>query len=113
MASNSKLTQEQKGHRKTMLAVLPGVATLANDGARLTILAVPDGSVTRVFSSVASPDEQKFRRKVGEYYALLRWWGSDENSGLILPGFWTAAQLVDILGFFGHDYAHLQGTVEE
>lgn len=92
MASNSKLSSVQKINRKDWLAELPDGSTFATDG-ELTFLAVPDGSVTRVFSSVASSDEVKYRRKVGEYHALSR--RDCGDSGLMLPGFWTATEVLD------------------
>ena len=92
MISNSKLTPDQKRNRKLMLRKLPKGSTIANDGLCLTVLCVPDGSVTRVFSSVCSDTERKVRRKVGEFYAVASYvsW----NAGMILPGFETADQVV-------------------
>ncbi len=97
MLSNSKLSAVQKQARKEMLAQLPNGASLANDGGCVTILAVPDGSVTRVFSAVASQDEQKFRRKVGEYHALNRYF-NDASGGMVLPGAWNAVDVITMLG---------------
>ena len=97
MFSNSKLTSAQKDNRKEMLAQLPKGASLANDGGCVTVLAVPDGAVTRVFSAVASQDEQKFRRKVGEYHALDRYF-TDANGGMVLPGVWSAIDVINMLG---------------
>ena len=76
------------------MAALPDDATFATDGTTIVILAVPGGSVTHVFSSVASGDEQKFRRKVGEFHALNRYM-DDPGAGMLLPGFWTATQILD------------------
>lgn len=82
MHSNSKLTPEQKAERKEMLAGLPSGSemTLTNDG--VTLLLVPQGAVNILSTSVASPDEVKIRRKVGEYNALVRW---DVGMGVPLP----------------------------
>lgn len=92
MRSNSKLSKSQKAERKSMLAQLPSGSTMTHDG-QTTFLAVPDGNVTRVFSSVMSDDEGKFRRKVGEYHALARFFW-DASGGMILPGsWWTATDL--------------------
>ena len=98
MFSNSKLTAEQRVERKEMLRQLPKGSTMANDG-RTTFLCVPDGTVTRVFSSVMSEDEVKFRRKVGEFYALVRHF-YDPSGGLILPGSdWTANVVRDAVTY--------------
>jgi len=92
MASNSKLTPDQKADRKALLANLPINSTMATSVCGVTILAVPDGNVTRFYSSVSSPDEVKIRRKVGEYWALERWLcGMD---GFFLPGLWTAEEVL-------------------
>ena len=97
MESNSKLTPAQKAERKEMLANLPRGSTIGNDGERFTVLCVPDGAVTRVFSSVMGDDETKFRRKVGEYHALLRYRNGD--GGMILPGNdWSATDVIHTLG---------------
>ena len=94
MFSNSKLSAMQKDERKEMLCNLPRDATFATNEGDITILAVPDGSVTRIFSAVMSTDETKFRRKVGEYNALMRFF-NDASGGMILPGFWTATEVMD------------------
>ncbi len=99
MSSNSKLTPLQKKDRKEMLAALPRTASMSSDPiSGLTILAVPDSTVTRFYSSVMGDDEQKFRRKVGEYHALMRW--DDAPASFILPGFWTAAMIGDLVSEF-------------
>ncbi len=98
MASNSKLNPDQKANRKAWLADLPLNSTLATTRCGVTILAVPDGSVTRFYSSVSSPDEVKIRRKVGEYHALERWIGGI-GDGFFLPGLWTADEVVRPFGF--------------
>lgn len=96
MASNSKLTKEQKTARKDMLAVLPKGSSMALSMTGITVLIVPDGAVDRVFTSVASPDEVKIRRKVGEFHALCRWF--DDKGGFVMPaGFLTADQFADKL----------------
>ena len=95
MLSNSKLTKVQKQSRKDKLGWLPTGSTLANDDLCLTVLCVPAGNVTRVFSSVCSDDEAKFRRKVGEYHVLSRFF--DEEPGMILPGVWDAQEVLERL----------------
>lgn len=75
MASNSRLNAFQKGSRKHMLGILTaalGIVITSEDG-RVTVAFMPEfeGSrMLRVAVSVASPDETKIRRKVGEYHAL-------------------------------------------
>lgn len=77
-----------------MLADLPRAATFANNLSNTIILAVPEGNVTRIFSAVSSPDEAKFRRKVGEYHAMTRFY-DNVAAGMILPGFWVAQDVLD------------------
>lgn len=93
MSSNSKLTPEQKQTLKMWKALLPKDATLKALG-RMTVLCVPGGNVTHVYSSVASRDEKKIRRKVGEFYALQRW---TCQPGFILPGWWDAHEVLEVL----------------
>lgn len=95
MTSNSKLSKIQKAERKRMISALPAGATMALSDAGVTFLVVPMGAVDRVYTSVASPDETKVRRKVGEYCALVRWnTGAD---GFALPaGQWDAQNLADM-----------------
>ena len=96
-SSNTRLDKAQKAQRKDMLAQLPDGSSIANDDLVMTVLCVPDGAVTRVYSAVASDDEQKFRRKVGEYVVLNRWLYG-EPSAMILPGtWWTAADVIQSL----------------
>jgi hypothetical protein len=96
MASNSKLNPDQKAARKAWLADLPINSTMITSGCGITILAVPDGNVTRFYSSVSSPDEVKIRRKVGEYHALARW-SDGMGDGFFLPGSWTAEEMLEQL----------------
>lgn len=95
MTSNSKLTESQKQARKSWLATLPRGSTIYTSQG-VTVLCVPDGSVTRVYSSVASSHEKKIRVKVGEFYALQRW---ASDGGFILPGYWPACEVLVDLGF--------------
>jgi hypothetical protein len=73
MSSNSKLTPDQKVFRKKVMAMLPrgSEMTLTPDG--VTVLIVPNGCTNLMATSIASPDEQKVRRKVGQFHALMRW----------------------------------------
>ena len=96
MSSNSKLNPDQKAERKAWLADLPLDATMITSVCGVTVLAVPDGNVTRFYSSVSSPDEVKVRRKVGEYWALYRWAGG-LGDGFMMPGSWTAEEMLEQL----------------
>lgn len=92
MPSNSKLSKIEKQARKDMIAALPGGSSMALSDAGVTFLVVPMGAIDRVYTSVASPDETKIRRKVGEFHALSRWnLGMD---GFAVPaGHWDAELL--------------------
>lgn len=95
MRSNSKLSKSQKLGRKDMLGCLPAGSTMAHDGLCLTVLCVPAGNVTRVLTSVCSDDEAKFRRKVGEFHVLTRFF--ERETGMILPGVWDAQEILERL----------------
>ena len=82
MASNTKLTRAQKDELKAFKAIMPKNMAFGARG-RITVLAEVDTSVVRFASSVASPDEIKIRRKVGEYCAMCRW---REGQTAIIPG---------------------------
>ena len=90
MSSNSKLTPEQKISRKVMLrAVVNRGGRVYSDG-RVTLCLIPEfaGSrMMRVSVSVISPDELKFRRKVGEYHALSRMF--DRAEFIIIPSWFN------------------------
>ena len=78
--SNSKLTLEQKRDRKEMRADFDTMG----DG---FINQYPEFGVTivgrmlqntmQVAVSIMSPDETKFRRKVGEYHALVNFYNAE------------------------------------
>ena len=72
MNSNTKLTPDQKFILKSMktMAKMQGV-DLINNG-ETTIAYMVKGNTVRFSTSVKSMDETKFRRKVGEYNALVR-----------------------------------------
>lgn len=74
MFSNSKLTPQQKAERKELLAELPDGATFANSSCGVTVLCVPDSpTLVAISTAIMSADETKFRRKVGQYHALVRY----------------------------------------
>ena len=72
MASNTKLTVDQKTELKIMRinAKQEGL-TITNNG-QTTIAYKVKGNTVRFSTSVKSMDETKFRRKVGEFHALMR-----------------------------------------
>lgn len=93
MYSNSKLDRDQKAERKELMADLPAGSTMAMSADGFTALVVPAGAVNMLFTAVASPDEEKIRRKVGEYTALCRW---VDGIGVPIPADWGGAdELMD------------------
>jgi hypothetical protein len=80
MASNSKLTKEQKAERKEMLDALPRGSEMTLTPCGVTVLIVPNGCTNLMSTAVASPDEVKQRREVGQYHALLRYF-----DGIAIP----------------------------
>ena len=85
MLSNTKLTAEQKAERKEMLAWAEedGLHFMYDESSGTTMLVKEHENTCHVWTAVCSHDEQKYRRKVGEYYALLRWaYGQD---GSVFP----------------------------
>lgn len=76
MASNTKLTAEQKQELKAMRATERGVYIGRDFTGRATVALVRTGRYMGEFSaSIASPDEKKIRPKVGEFNARLRLYG--------------------------------------
>lgn len=81
--SNSKLTPEQKIERKDMLSLLNTAdGYIMQDGETGATAAImpefPGSRMVRVSFSFMSPDEIKFRRKVGEYWTMYRMFYRDE-----------------------------------
>ena len=73
MASNSKLTPNQKICLKTVLRPMQarkGIRLARNE--TTTMAFMERGNTVEFSLSVASPDEMKFRRKVGDFWALTR-----------------------------------------
>jgi hypothetical protein len=66
--SNTKLTPEQKQCLKSLKAQLQNV-TIKTDG-KTTIAYQEKGNTVEFALSVMSPNEKKFRAKVGEFFAL-------------------------------------------
>lgn len=72
MASNTKLNDFEKQELKEFKQEMPKNMAFGQCG-RVTVLAQITGNVVRFSTAVASPDEQKIRRKVGQFYAASRW----------------------------------------
>ncbi len=92
MASNTKLTSYQK----TRLGVLrtlqnsPNFAVVQTKDKTITVAVqyTPGHNCAKIAVSIASPDEQKARRKVGEYLARIAL-----NEGAYIPH--SGGHLVD------------------
>lgn len=84
MASNTKLAPVQKQILRDMKADYPHV-NLVNDG-KTTVAYYYAGNTVKFAFSVMSPDEKKFRLKVGEYIAM---------SSLMHNGQFTIMERVD------------------
>jgi len=79
--SNSKLNPEQKKFLKNFKLYNPRVQFFSFPEMRVTIALLETGACAGQFSiSIAGGTEQKFRRKVGEYYAASRM-----DVGQVLP----------------------------
>lgn len=87
MNSNTKLTPDQKFILKDLKKeARDNGINWANNG-ETTIAFKRMGNTVRFSTSVSSPDETKFRRKVGEYYALIRLMDHDNYVVLNLSDF--------------------------
>lgn len=72
MASNTKLSHIDKADLKVFKEGMTKNMAFGQCG-RVTVLVQITGNVVRFSTAVASPDEQKFRRKVGQFHAAARW----------------------------------------
>jgi hypothetical protein len=73
--SNSKLSHEQKIFRKAALSDLRDCGGHIFTSNRVTVAIMPEfagSKMARMSVSIASENEQKLRRKVGEFHALER-----------------------------------------
>ena len=85
--SNTKLDRAQKEDRKQLMEMLPeGARFEYSPDNRFVFLVVPAGRVDHWHAAIASPNEKKYRRKVGEYLALCRW--SDDIYMVMPKGAW-------------------------
>lgn len=87
MASNTKLTSIEKDDLKVFKQGMPKNMAFGQCG-RVTVLAQITGNVVRFSTAVASPDEQKFRRKVGQYHASARWFNGEISVAPVPPKLW-------------------------
>jgi hypothetical protein len=101
MASNTKLNSAQKEILRDFKAEMPKNMAFGQSG-RVTVLAQITGNVVKFSTAVASPDEKKIRRKVGQYYAAGRW---DSDQFAVMPalydrgwgGWWTAEETANYI----------------
>ena len=70
--ANSKISKSDKQWLKLAKAENPGVEFHTNEETTVAFRDNPNCNTVEFALSVASPDEQKFRRKVGEFYAMER-----------------------------------------
>lgn len=81
---NTKLTKDEKTTFKAMKADYPHVK-FADNGENLVCAYFEQGSNIRFAFAVTSPEELKFRRKVGQYLAMQRVLPDWDNESTILP----------------------------
>ena len=99
MTSNSKLTPEQNAERKDLkFAAKDQKVQLAHNG-QSTVAFQRKGNTVEFALSVASPDETKFRRKVGEFYALLQFF----NNQTIKINAWDFDCMLDCMEIYSKD----------
>lgn len=73
MSSNSKLCDFMKAYHKETLQYFKSTGGhVVNDGITTIAYTQISPNLVEFTTSICSPDEIKFRRKVGEYYALKR-----------------------------------------
>jgi hypothetical protein len=103
--ANSKLTREQKDSRIEWLSALQfSDGEIAACG-RYTVAKLPmfPGSrMAQFIVSYCAKDEQKIRRKVGEFYALDKMYVLGDT-GVTLPSHITAMDLASMLAEFDED----------
>jgi len=86
MVSNTKLSTEQKAFVKQYCKDNDTIQFFFND--EVTIMVKPDFKGSRMFvvsMSTMSPDEKKFRKSVGKYYAIT----TMENGQYVLMNYFT------------------------
>ena len=88
MASNTKLDSAQKEILRDFKAEMPKNMAFGQSG-RVTVLAQITGNVVKFSTAVASPDEKKIRRKVGQYHAADRWYNDQFSVMPVPPSFFS------------------------
>lgn len=76
MSSNTKLARGDKFLLKEFKRGNPGAAFATSEDGRVTVLVMPHETMSmgHFTVSIASENEKKIRRKVGEFEALRRYW---------------------------------------
>ena len=70
--ANTKLTRDEKSDLATLKMDNPTINFYTNEETTVAFKANPNCNTVEFSLSVKSPDEVKFRRKVGEYIAIER-----------------------------------------
>ena len=93
MSSNTKLDAYSKVVLKQFKCENPNAAFAASPDGRVTVLVVPHStlSIGQFSVAIASENEQKIRRKVGEFEALRRY--LDGMSQPVCTGFLNAGYI--------------------
>ena len=91
--SNTKLNPDQKSDLKALRACQPDFK-FENNGVT-TVVYREAGNTVEFTLSVASPNEKKFRAKVGEYYARMRA-DSGETVKMLKNDFYNMLVCMDI-----------------
>ena len=95
--SNSKLDQYENDQRKIIKAEFKkDGGHVVNDGVTTIAYLQVSANLVEFATSICSPDEQKFRRKVGEFYALERF---EVGYTVKMRLFEFRAMMYDVYGF--------------
>ena len=92
--SNTKLDKFHKNLLPELRAENPRVQVAHFKHLRITIAYTRGLNATKFATSVASPDEKKFRRKLGEYNAVTRLVWEDKYA--VLPDCFFERMLMDM-----------------
>lgn len=78
MQANTKLTPEQKAIFKELREVMENKnVRVVNLDNKTTMAFLPKGNTVEFALSVMAPTEKKFRRKVGEFYAMQKFYNGE------------------------------------
>ena len=99
--SNSKLSQVQKSELKSLKQDFENrggvIVQNVDKGVTVAIVeAFPGSNTMRVSTSVQSPDERKFRRKVGEFHALQN---MENERFIVLPKSGDIPEYAEVLAY--------------